>query len=211
VQACIVSLGNGNCQFTVANRDAFRTATDLIEALDWLCKTVRITGVVDGFTLSSATYHLDRCAVPRKLGDKDLAGTIGQTYILRPVIRPSTAILPDSEYTCWRSLFDSCIVVDSPLYMQNDFGHGLETSFDLMISLAAAEFSLLVDGGVVFTGYQTVLYPITIREDCAQFHLIVSSSGPINPYSAELPGRMLVEDPSTFKAMRCFIGWCSQA
>jgi hypothetical protein len=32
---------------TVTNKDALRTATDLIEALDWLCKTVCTTGVDD--------------------------------------------------------------------------------------------------------------------------------------------------------------------
>jgi hypothetical protein len=56
-------------------------------------------------------------------------------------------------------------------------------SFDLMISLAAAEFHLPIAGGVVFFGYRTVLFPTALNGDSAQFHLLTTNDGQVNPYT----------------------------
>lgn len=84
-------------------------------------------------------------------------------------------------------------------------------SFGLMLSLAAAEFQLVVDGGVVFIGYRTILFPTAIHGDSAQFHLLTASEGQINPYMQEYGSRILTEDATQFEKKRCFLGWCTNA
>jgi hypothetical protein len=115
------------------------------------------------------------------------------------------------KYGCWEALFQSCTLVACSLKPRLGFGKGLELSFDLMISLAAAEFHLIVAGGVVFIGYRTVLFPTAVYGDCAQFHLITTNDGQINPYTLEYGSRMLTENATQFKKMRCFLGWCTNA
>ncbi|USP79648.1 hypothetical protein yc1106_06922 [Curvularia clavata] len=90
-------------------------------------------------------------------------------------------------------------------------GKGLETSFDLMIMLAASEFCLKIKDSLVFLGYRTLLYPVKIEGNCAQFHLITTDHGQINPYTLDLKNILPVDNSSQFKTMRCFVGWCKDA
>ena len=46
-----------------------------------------------------------------------------------------------------------------------------------MLSLAAVEYHLVLDGGVVFVGYQTLLFSTQILDGIAQFHVIVNREG----------------------------------
>ncbi|KAF7508565.1 hypothetical protein GJ744_009114 [Endocarpon pusillum] len=172
---------------------------------------MRLPRTEDSLTLSTATYRLERRAMTRANESSPSSGPASQRYILRPCIYLQISPLPDSDHNCWQLLFNSCIVADSALLRYRDFGRGLETSFDLMISLAAAEFHLIIEGGLVFIGYQAVLFPTAIQGDCAQFHLITSNDGQINPYTLDLGKRVLTDDPFQFKAMRCFLGWCEAA
>jgi hypothetical protein len=187
-------------------------ASPLIEALDWLCKAIRNPGPDHGLTYSTATYRLVRREISAPTeGSHPSAGRASHRYILRPCINLQASQLPKLEHDCWQLLLDSCIVTDSALTEDRPFGKGLESSFDLMISLAAAEFHLVIQGGVVFVGYQTVLVPTAIHGNCAQFHLITNAKGQINPYTLDLGQRALTEDPSQFERRRCFLGWCEVA
>lgn len=94
------------------------------------------------------------------------------------------------------------------MVLHDNFGKGLELSFNMMISLAAAEFQININGGLVFVGYQTVLVPTEIQKNFAQFHLITSTEGQINPYALDFGERVITDDPFQFKRMRCFLGWC---
>lgn len=76
-------------------------------------------------------------------------------------------------------------------------------SFDLMISLAAAEFQLIVAGSVVFIGFRAVLFLMAVHDDSTQFHLLTTNDGQINPYTLEYGNRMLTKDATQFKTMRC--------
>ena len=118
----------------------------------------------------------------------------------------------DVENNCWQVLLDSCIVVDCGRKTQSQSlaGKGIQLSFDLMATLAAVEFSMVVNGGIIFVGYQTALIPIKILDGCAQFHLITSHEGQIDPYECvhAIDDRLLTEDPLVFKGMTCFLGWC---
>lgn len=119
------------------------------------------------------------------------------------------------ENNCWQGLLDSCTVVD---YGRNTqprslFGKGIQLTFDLMATLAAVEFSMVVDGGIIFVGYQTALVPIKTLDGCAQFHLITSNKGQIDPYQCVhgIEERLLTTNPLEFKGMTCFLGWCEVA
>jgi len=193
------------------SKKSLTEAVDLIEALDWLCKAIRLPRIEDSLTLSTATYRVECRAMTEAIKSSPSSGSASQEYVLWPRVDLKTSPLPDSDHNCWHLLFHSCIVADSALPRYRDFGKGLETSFELMVSLAAAEFYLIIEGGVVFIGYQTLLFPTAIQGDCAQFHLITSNNGQINPYVLDLGERVLTEDPYQFKAMRCFLGWCEAA
>lgn len=183
----------------------------LLETLDWVCRVMRMPRVEDSLSLSTTTSRLERCAVDKITEVVPPSGSASRRYFLRARVDLQISTLPPSDHNCWHHLFRSCIVADSLLLQRRDFGKGLETPFDLMLSLAAVEFHLLIDGGVVFIGYKTVLYPTAIQGNCAQFHSITSTNGQINPYMLELGERVLTTDPFQFKTMRCFLGWCEAA
>lgn len=63
------------------------------------------------------------------------------------------------EHKCWEMLFRAYWLMPCILQPRTGFGKSLEMSFELMIFLAAVSFQLIVDGGVVFVGYSTILYP----------------------------------------------------
>lgn len=94
-------------------------------------------------------------------------------------------------------------------------------SFDFMISLAAVEYPLVVDHGVILVGYETLLVPVDVYDSgTAQFHLITAthtsedgntSNEPPGPFTAELGRRVLTTDIEQFRSMRCFLGWCEAA
>jgi hypothetical protein len=82
-----------------------------------------------------------------------------------------------------------------------------------MATLAGVEFSMLVDGGLLFVGYQTVLIPVKFEGGCTQFHLITTQEGQIDPYicTSKIKERFLSTDPMEFKGTTCFLGWCEVA
>jgi hypothetical protein len=90
---------------------------------------------------------------------------------------------------------------------------GLETDFEMMVLMAAVEYPVLVDGGVVFVGYETVVVPIEVDGSTAQFHLLTNDNaeGQINPYKMDLGPRLITEDFRQFQDKRCFLGWCELA
>ena len=184
---------------------------DLVKILDWLCKTMSSPATESKYIASSAAYHVKR---RRTVNNSRYATSESSTLILQtlqPVVRLRTSLVKRVHHNCWLSLFDACVVVSIPSPFHETFGKGLRLSFDLMLALAAVEFCLHIDGGIVFFGYQTVLYPVTIDGNCAQFHLVTVSDGQINPYTQDLPNRLLMDDSSRFKSMQCFIGWCEAA
>lgn len=65
--------------------------------------------------------------------------------------------------------------------------------------------------GVVFIGYSTLLFPTGILKKSAQFHLLTSNERQINPYIQGYKSRVLTNDISQFKKMRCFLGWGTHA
>jgi hypothetical protein len=174
-----------------------QAAISFVEAWDWFCKAVR-RAPPSTATLSDISYVFGEEWVSSKKTLR-ISGHIGSTP------------LPEIEHSCWEKLFTSYMLVPSKLEPRSEFGKGLEVSFDLMIFLAAAEFQPIVNGGIVFIGYRTLLFPTAIHENSAQFHLLATEKGQINPYLQEYGSRIMTENTSQFTKMRCFLGWCEDA
>ncbi|KAL3466886.1 hypothetical protein BJX64DRAFT_284037 [Aspergillus heterothallicus] len=172
-----------------------------LEAWDGLCKAVR-QAPQEGTILSDSDYDIEPISLSRLTKGLQITGH------LRPTI------LSKTDSSCWEKLFQSYTMVSSKLKPRVGFGKGLEMSFNLMISLAACEFQLIVEGGVVFVGYRTLLYPTAISGNSVQFHLLTLDQGvqgQINPYLQEYGTRVLTLDSEQFAKMRCFLGWCTDA
>jgi hypothetical protein len=204
--------------FKLSTWHGFRAVLGVVEALDWLFKNIRASVLDGGHHISTAAYRLERYTTAEDDAQSASGASASGLYALRLLIQSSVEPLPNMDNACWLPLFDSCVVIDSPPTTFNSssaahriFGKGLELSFELMIALTAADFHLVIDGGLVFVGYQTVLYPVETEGECAQFHLIVCKDGQINPYLLEFGVRYLTDDPRSFRDMRCFVGWCEAA
>jgi hypothetical protein len=78
---------------------------DLIEALDWLCKAMRMPRIEDSLTLSTATYRLERREMTEEIEGSPSSGSASQKYILGPSVNLNTPPLPDSDHNCWHLLF----------------------------------------------------------------------------------------------------------
>jgi hypothetical protein len=206
-----ITCSQANLSINFGDKQTCLAVFDLIRVLDWLCKSMRRPAIKDGHIVSSVSYRFERCPIAQDVvHDLSSSSTI-QLHTLRPCASLKTFSLPRIEHNCWLSLFDSCLIVESPLITHEGFGKGLETSFELMIALAASEFCLKISGSLVFVGYRTVLYPVAIDGNCAQFHLITNNHGQINPYTLDLKNILPADNLDKFKIMRCFVGWCEVA
>ena len=85
-----------------------------------------------------------------------------ERYILGKGSSLDSEPLVDLENNCWQLLLDSRIVVDfgRKTKSRSLVGKGIQLAFGLMATLAAAEFSMVIDKGIIFVGYQTALIPI---------------------------------------------------
>ena len=205
--------------------------SELIEIVGWLCRALRKPRHDHEIKLTRAAYRLDIGKIQ----------PFSRERAKRPVILFEDVSLRATVHDCWKQLFTSCTVADiqslerlvlsrssekSQMIGQESepFGEGLETSFDLMVALSAVEFPVVVDGGVVFVGYDTILVPTAINDagTAAQFHIITTesrdeesresvSAGQINPYQTNLGQRLFTSDASQFRRLRCFLGWCESA
>ena len=206
----------------------------IFPALEWLCLSLRPPRGLQ-HRLSSATYRLERYETGT------LRGLEGSGTGLELTMALGTKPLQKTEHGCWQSLFDFCNIVQPSPFMLSwkalhspnmkakyippgtmNFGRGLEMSFDLMVSLAAVEYPLVINGGVVLIGCESALVPTAVSDggDAAQFHLVTHAGGDdsgeggttmFNPYKADLPRRLRAPDVKQFRSMRCFLGWCASA
>jgi hypothetical protein len=174
-------------------------ASDFIEAWHWLARAVRKPTDQRRFSVSDVIYTLG----PAEKDAKDSASRVHGRLTMAPA--------SDMEPSCWQALFKYCTMLPCKSVLRGSFGKGLKASFDLLLSLAAIELCCTIEGGVVFVGYRTLIYPTAIENDCAQFHLLTCNVGQINPYKLEYENRLLTEDWQQFKTMRCYLGWCTNA
>lgn len=84
---------------------------------------------------------------------------------------------PLKDPACWIRLLNNALVVVKP---SESFPEGglLKLSFGALLQLAAVEYPISVDSGLVFMGFSTALVPIKIHNDGQiLWHLEVSSDG----------------------------------
>ena len=204
--------------------------------IEWLCRALQQPGEGAGY-ITTSEYRLESFPA---IYD----GSFGlNQYSIRVKVILEKKALPELKHSCWKRLFGSCNVLRHPVEANHrltiteqpaspkqpkappdGFGRGIEVSFDLMTCLAAVEFSLAIDGGVVFVGYETILVPTAISDDrdSVQFHLIThpeasyeydESRGQLNPYTTDLSPRLRGRSMKTdwLRSRRCFLGWCAEA
>jgi hypothetical protein len=178
-----------------------------ISASDWLCRAIQTPQ--QGFLVS-----LSSCRVSQ-LDPK------GKSVARRDPSEPGLCLsfslfsepLQGIQNNCWQKLFRSCFVLEEEDVFEclEPVGKGLEMSFDVMVCLAAAEYPVAIEGGLVLVGYHTVLAPTHIDKNYVQFHLEVNDEQQINPFDLDYGRRVQVLDYMQFKSMRCFVGWCESA
>ena len=195
------------------NGQDFQKTLDLIEILDFLCNAIQPLKEVEKQQFySQSDYHVVEPS--RDLTSFADHTTSSDQKIVELCLELSTGknILKTPKHNCWNKLFGSSIAtVDWTFTKDIPFGVGLEIPFDMMIMLAGSEFVLSIDGGIVFVGYQTVLIPVAVENNCAQFHLIVTENGSPHRSTLDLGERFHTEDHTQFEGMRCFLGWCRDA
>jgi hypothetical protein len=181
-----------------------RDASNFVTAWHWLAQAVRKPDKHQRFSISGVIYTFDLFPPEEeKSRPNQIYGRL--TFAPASDIRPS----------CWQALFKSCTLVQYKRPPQHNLkkgvGKGLRASFDLLLSLAAIESFCTIEGGVIFVGYQTIIYPTAINHDTgsAQLHLLTCNVGQIDPYQLKYESRLLIEHWSQFKKMQCFLGWCT--
>jgi hypothetical protein len=69
-----------------------------------------------------------------------------------------------SQTSCWHALFDSAVIALEPsMKLAEDCW--LELDFDVMVQLAAVEYPVRTDSGLVLLGYSTALIPVKRLDD----------------------------------------------
>jgi hypothetical protein len=183
----------------------------LISALEWLCRAIR--SPYQEPSPPEAVLSLSSCQILPLNGHRKSTAEEGPPL---PEISLNFTLLSEPflglAQNCWQELFVTCFVLeDEESECVEAYGKGLELSFDLMITLAAVVYPIIVHGGVVLAGYQTVLIPTQVELTYVQFHLQVRDDGQINPFELDYGQRVQSTDWAQFKSMRCFLGWCSSA
>ncbi|GAB1198650.1 hypothetical protein APSETT444_007977 [Aspergillus pseudonomiae] len=72
--------------------------------------------------------------------------------------------------TCWLSLFETAVIASDPR-IQPEEGFHLNLNFHLMLQLAAVEYPVIVDSGLVLMGYSTALVPVRKDHESVLWHL----------------------------------------
>ncbi|QDS69827.1 hypothetical protein FKW77_000081 [Venturia effusa] len=187
----------------------------LVSLIDWVFCAVRAPSTQDSreiYTSTSSCQALATYATQDHL-DENRTGKTGPLSAIKLVFRLSSRPLQKTEHDCWHAMFQSgwVVEVEDRSRKGRHFGRGLEMSFEIMAMLACVEYPVMVDGGVVLVGYQAALVPSKQHPSYTQFHLEVNHGGQINPFVMTYGQRAFIDDYTTFKSKRCFVGWCDAA
>lgn len=119
-----------------------------------------------------------------------------------------------SDNTCWSALFDTAVIAFEPSTGLNS-DWILEITYQNMIQLAAVEYPVLVDNGIVLMGYSTALIPIRRNDkQTIEWHLEVAThDGQFNIYELIVTkGPWLkTQDIDELRSEKNLLGWCSNA
>ncbi|KAE8320772.1 hypothetical protein BDV39DRAFT_198186 [Aspergillus sergii] len=120
---------------------------------------------------------------------------------------------PEST-SCWLSLFETAVIASDPR-IQSQAGFFLELNFGLMLQLAAVEYPVMVDSGLVLMGYSTALVPIKEVDHQAILWHLETAAHDSQLKTMELTAVrgewMRKTELKDLQSSRVFLGWCSEA
>ncbi|KAL2820975.1 hypothetical protein BDW59DRAFT_181310 [Aspergillus cavernicola] len=115
---------------------------------------------------------------------------------------------------CWFSLFETAVIAKDPgLELGSDMY--LETEFHLMLQLAAVEYPVMIDDGLVLMGYSTALVPMKmIDSQTVLWHLETArhdSQLKITELSATKGPWLKTAKLEDLQSKKALLGWCPKA
>lgn len=197
--------------FTMYRSDTERRR-NLVYALRWLCAAVRRPPSPDqrASMVEESTAGFEKLVWTFIEGQRWTWDKNGPYELAMWRSRPVRPQLP--KPSCWTELFAEGVVIESLL--TREWGKGLETSFELMVTLAGIENAWPVDGGLILLGFFTALVPVARHEktNSVQWHLEVLKDG-VDPRRLESLGVdwFRTDNMDLLKQSRCFIGWFEKA
>lgn len=116
---------------------------------------------------------------------------------------------------CWHHLFESAVVAEPPRITHPSPEYWLDLSFELMIQLAAVEYQLMVDGGIILMGYSTALVPVSMIDDNHMlWHLEVAKHDAqlrVDELGAIKSHWLQVGSIHKLREKTALVGWCPEA
>ncbi|CAG7945135.1 unnamed protein product [Penicillium salamii] len=121
--------------------------------------------------------------------------------------------LGDAE--CWQNLFDSGVIAFQLPDDQIAPCRGLELEFKRLVGLAAVEYPVLVESGLILMGYSTALIPVETTDDGRlMWHLEVAADDfqlQISDLKATKKQWLQNTSFELLQSKTAVLGWCSEA
>lgn len=144
---------------------------ELLRAVEVMCQAFRKGQPTREHTsLSTTRWKMERCPIEDSSSSAqtreeagDSSGKRASSTRVEVATSLSDKPLEAIQYGCRQKLFVGGGTLadlgwaDGLGVNGDDSGEGLETSFQVMVTLAAVEYPVMIKGGVVLVGYETVL------------------------------------------------------
>jgi hypothetical protein len=129
-------------------------------------------------------------------------------------LSPFTSFSSSAE--CWYTLFDSAVIaLQSSVEPQLLPCEGLELDFKQLLQLAAVEYPIMVDDGIILMGYSTALVPVEQTVDGKiMWHLETATNDfqiQVSDLQATQQGWFKVSTLEELLSAPAILGWCSEA
>ncbi|CAG8015789.1 unnamed protein product [Penicillium salamii] len=116
---------------------------------------------------------------------------------------------------CWQNLFDSGVIAFQLPDDEIVPCRGLELEFKRLVGLAAVEYPVLVESGLILMGYSTALIPVETTEDGKiMWHLEVAADDfQLQISDLKATKKQWLRDTSFeyLQSKTAVLGWCSEA
>ncbi|KAJ6094797.1 hypothetical protein N7467_002310 [Penicillium canescens] len=166
------------------------------DALEWICLTFRQT----------AEHKISVSTLSDDLND-------GRPIPLNK-LAPFTSSASSAE--CWYPLFDSAVIaLQSSVEPQLQPCEGLELDFKQLLKLAAVEYPIMVNDGIVLMGYSTALIPIKQNTDGRIMWHLETATDDFQLQGSNLQATqkewLRVSTLEDLLSAPAILGWCSEA
>jgi hypothetical protein len=166
---------------------------DITKILTWLCLAVRAP-YYDSISLSRGKFYHDVFV----LDAQEKLGHVPQNH------------------TCWFALFKSAVIAVEPgvdlVHLNYDMW--LWASFEMMLTITAVEYPVMVDSGLILMGYSTALVPMKDIKDFIVWHLEVAKDDrqlTVAELVATKAKWLKRDDLNQLRHSQALLGWCPNA